>query len=353
MGVLTGCLRIAHESIFTGLNNMRVVSVDNPYFDQYFGFTPDEVKQILDYYQLSNHYEALENWYDGYLFGRQHIFCPWDVISYVADLLNNPAIEPQNYWANSSSNEVVDHFIENGLSATVQDQLQRLVNGDPVQLTLRNDLTYQNMYQDSENLFSLLYSTGYLTSKAFSNSQTVNLVIQNVEIRQIFVESILNQAIKKAVGKSTMLNQLYHSFIAFQTDKTCELFQQYLQQTISVRDTFNQVRLKKNFYHGLLLGMLSANNQWSEKSNQKSGDGYADILVHTPTIGMVFEIKYAHTGDLELSCRKGMEQILTKNYANYFNYEANQLYGRPLDKIYLYSIACYGKRCHIEAKQLV
>ena len=340
--VLTGCMRISKESIFTGLNNLRVLSVADIAFDEYFGFTDDEVQELLEYYNLSANYETMKEWYDGYQFGNAEVYCPWDVICHSSELCTDNSAQPQNYWSNTSSNEAVKRFIQEADVGTTKNEIERLVAGEVIKKEIHQELTYKDMYNSIDNIWSVLFTTGYLTQRGKPERKAFNLAVPNMEIREIFTDQIM-EFFKENIKKNG------NAVIAFcdalkngDAEKAEEVFSDYLRKTISIRDTFVKKPMKENFYHGILLGLLSYKDTWIISSNKEAGDGYSDILVRSEDeeFGIVIEVKYAEDGKLEHACREALRQIEFKRYK-----EALQEEG--IKHILEYGIACYKKRCKI------
>ena len=341
--VLTGCLQIAKESIFTGLNNMKVLSIADVRFDEYFGFTDSEVRELLDYYQLSDKYGMVREWYDGYHFGNAEVYCPWDVINYCDLLLANPEALPENYWTNTSSNDAVRRFIQEADdSRMLKREIESLIAGETIIREVHLDLTYRNMFQSIDNLWSLLFTTGYLTQKGIAGENCFHLAIPNMEIRRIFVKQIMELFKEKVKKDGTALEGLCRALQDGNPKDVERQFNEYLDHTISIRDTFARKQLKENFYHGILLGIIGFKNNWVISSNKESGDGYSDILIEIEEDkkGIVIEMKYAQDGNLDKACGEALEQIETKHYDE-------SLYGEDIDIILKYGIACYKKKCKV------
>ena len=339
--VLTGCLRIAKESIFTGLNNMKVLSVTDVRFDEYFGFMDAEVQEMLKYYGLSDHYDTIKEWYDGYRFGKTEVYCPWDVLCYCDALLGDRSASPEAYWSNTSGNEAIRHFLEQAGSVT-RRELEQLIAGGTVNKTIRQDLTYNDMYDSIDNVWSLLFTTGYLTQRGVTEQREYILAIPNKEIRNIFTEQILQWFQDTARKDGDALHTFCNAFKNGDNKTAEKKFNEYLRRTISIRDTAVRRDKKENYYHGILLGLLSFESSWDLASNRESGDGYCDMMGESETegIGIVIELKYADNGDLDAACRKAMEQIDLKRYDE-------QLIDDGMETILKYGVACYKKRCRI------
>ena len=342
--VLTGCLRIAKESIFTGLNNFKVYSITDVDFDEYFGFTDEEVREILHYYNQDTHYEIVKQWYDGYRFGDLDVYCPWYVINYCSSHLNNPTLPPENYWINTSGNDVLNHFINNvgNEKSVTRLELEQLVNGRTVQKEIKQNLTYKELYSSMENLWSALFMTGYLTQRGKADGNRYNLAIPNREIRNIITEHILILFKENVEKDGNMLNDFCNALLYGEAEKVEKIFTEYMRKTVSVRDTFVQKPTKENFYHGILLGILGFKEGWSVVSNRESGDGFSDIqiFIDDADVGIVLEVKYAEIGQEEKECRKALKQIVDKRYT-----EALHQYG--VHKILKYGIACNVKNCKV------
>ncbi len=346
--VLTGCLRIAKESIFTGLNNFKVYSITNVQFDETFGFTDTEVKEMLHYYELDDKYEEVREWYDGYHFGKADIYCPWDVVNYCNDHLNNPDAEPENYWMNTSGNSIINHFIDsiNEPDMLTKTELERLVNGKLVRKRVDEMITYNELYSTMDNLWSTLFMTGYLTQQGKESDGRYCLTIPNREIRNIITERILTLFRNEVKSDGKMAEKFCQALINQQPEKVEELLNAYLQKTISIRDTFVQKAFKENFYHGILLGILSYKNNWDVSSNRESGNGFSDILIETddPEVGIVIEVKYTDdNGSPESDCKNALKQIETKNYAQVLEQDG-------IRKILKYGIAFQMKKCCVKTQ---
>ncbi len=339
--VLTGCLRISRESIFTGLNNFRVYTIKDVRYKEYFGFTDTEVKQMLEYYGLSNQYDAVKEWYDGYLFGNLGIYCPWDVINYCGDLRDGSVAEPQNYWVNTSSNDIIRKFIDRA-DATTKDEIEQLINGGYVKKMIHQELTYRDLDSDPDNLWSLLFTTGYLTQTGNDEDGISTLAIPNREIRWIYVQQIRSWFKDEMKKDSRRLEAFCKAFRENDTAAIEKGFTSYLRRTISIRDTNIKKEMKENFYHGILLGLFAGMDGWKVKSNAESGDGYSDISVEIEDeeIGIVIELKYAENAAFDTACQEAMNQIRDRNYEE-------KLIDDGMKTIYRYGIACYKKRCKV------
>lgn len=342
--ILTGCLRVAKESIFTGLNNFKIYSITDKSFDENFGFTDVEVRKLLHYYGQDEHYETVKEWYDGYRFGSADVYCPWDVINYCSDHRADAGLAPKNYWANTSGNSVIRHFIDsiNEPQKLTKMELERLVNGGMVQKEINAELTYKELYASMDNLWSTLFMTGYLTQRGEPDGNRYNLVIPNMEIRNIITTHILKMFKESIKNDGETVDDFCRALLNQKPETVEHLFTEYMKKTISIRDTFVQKPTKENFYHGLLLGILGYKENWSVSSNRESGDGFADILIQIEDedVGIAIEVKYAEDGNLERECRNALEQIVDKRYT-----EALELEG--IRRILKYGIACYKKKCRV------
>ena len=342
--VLTGCLRIAKESIFTGLNNFKVYSITDKSFDETFGFTDAEVRELLRYYGQEKYYETVKEWYDGYRFGNVDVYCPWDVINFCSDHLADPGLEPKNYWANTSGNSVISHFIDSvgKPQKLTRMELEQLVNGGIVQKEINFELTYKELYSSIDNLWSTLFMTGYLTQRGEFSGNRYNLVIPNREIRNIITNHILKMFKENVKDDGKTVSDLCDALLNQNPEKVESIFTEYMKKTISIRDTFAQKPTKENFYHGLLLGILGFKENWSVMSNRESGDGFGDILIRIEDedVGIVIEVKYADDGNLQGECEKALQQIIDIRYTESLEQEG-------IHTIIKYGIACYRKKCKV------
>ena len=342
--VLTGCLRIAKESIFTGLNNFKAYSITDKSFDETFGFTDAEVRELLRYYGQEKYYETVKEWYDGYRFGNVAVYCPWDVINFCSDHLADPGLEPKNYWANTSGNSVISHFIDSvgKPQKLTRMELEQLVNGGIVQKEINSELTYKELYSSIDNLWSTLFMTGYLTQRGEPSGNRYNLVIPNREIRNIITNHILKMFKENVKDDGKTVSDLCDALLNQNPEKVELIFTEYMKKTISIRDTFAQKPTKENFYHGLLLGILGFKENWSVMSNRESGDGFGDILIRIEDedVGIVIEVKYADDGNLQGECEKALQQIIDIRYTEALEQEG-------IHTIIKYGIACYRKKCKV------
>lgn len=339
--VLTGCLRVSKESIFTGLNNFKVLSVTDVQYDEYFGFTDMEVVQMLKAYRREDSYEMTKKWYDGYRFGNVDVYCPWDVISHCDALRLNPDAEPRPYWPNTSSNSIVKRFIQKSTKRT-QRELEQLVAGETIRKKIRQDLTYNELDTTIDNLWSVLFTTGYLTQRGKSEGNVYELAIPNLEIRDIFVTQINEWFQDIALLDKPKLNAFCLAFKRGDAEGIEEQFNSYLMRTIRVRDAGARKHRKESFYHGILLGLLSYEETWFAFSNAETGEEYRDILIEIEDekIGIVIEIKYAENDNLEASCADALGQIDKMKYVE-------RLRADGMKKIMKYGIACCKKHCKV------
>jgi hypothetical protein len=355
--VLTGCLRISKESIFTGLNNLAVQTITDKTPGAYFGFTEKEVAEMLAYYDMADQSDLVREWYDGYKFGSSYMYCPWDVINFCSDLndareadlayktdeknVSRFLIKPKNYWINTSANSLIRSFIDMADVETRQ-ALEKLVAGESVEKQINENLTYEELYNSIDNLWSVLFTTGYLTVDDYLPDGSLKLRIPNKEIRELYVLQI--QEWFKDVTRSD--NETLHSFcMAFlngEPEKIEEQLNDYLWESISIRDTAARNAMKENFYHGLLLGLLKFESRWITKSNKESGTGYPDLLIETPErTGIVIELKYAESGALEKACDEALLQIEEKKYEEIPRRDR-------MKKVIKYGIAFYKKDCMVK-----
>ena len=339
--VLTGCLRISKESVFTGLNNFMVFSVTNVEFDEYFGFTDADVKEMLAYYELSDYYDVMKEWYDGYQFGNVGVYCPWDVIRYCKALCANPMALPENYWSNTSGNGLVRRFIDMATMKT-KDEMEHLIAGEMIVKEIRQELTYSELDTSIDNLWSILFTTGYLTQRGRVDEKRFYLAIPNREIRDLFISQIWEWFGEVTKRDPSKLDMFCDAFPAQDAEKIEELLSDYLWNTISIRDTAVTNSRKENFYHGLLLGLLGYKENWLVKSNRESGEGYGDIMIEIPEsrTGVIIEMKYALDGKLDQACEAALLQIRDRRYQEVLESDG-------MTNIVRYGIACYKKRCRV------
>lgn len=340
---MTGCMRISKESIFTGLNNFTTFTITDVDFDEYFGFTDQEVRDLLTYYECADKYERVKEWYDGYRFGNADVYCPWDVVSYLRSLRTNKEASPQNYWVNTSGNAEVKAFIRRSENVTTKREIERLMAGEAITKTIRQELTYEDMYRSIDNIWSVLFTTGYLTQAGQVDTRTYELRIPNLEIRDIF-ETRIMEYFKESVEKDgDTLSGFCAALRNGEEQNVEDIFESYLKKTISIRDAFAKKTMKENFYHGILLGILGVKEEWGVFSNQEAGEGYSDILVEPEDgeTGIVIEVKYAEDGNLSKACERALAQIEERRYDEVFRENG-------VDHILKYGIACHRKRCKVK-----
>ena len=339
--VLTGCLRVSKESIFTGLNNFKILSITDTRFDEHFGFTDEEVERLLEFYHMENRFAETKEWYDGYHFGKADIYCPWDVINYVDQLKYDQTAGPQDFWSNSSGNAIVRRLIDKA-DVSTKNEIERLIAGESIEKDVAPELTYDEIDKSIENLWSVLFTTGYLTHKGRTENGKYRLVIPNREVRNLFVKKIREWLSDVTKNDGETLDKLCNAFVNKELEKIEEIFGDYLWNTISIRDTAVAKEKKENFYHGILLGLLGYKSSWLIKSNAESGTGYSDILVEVPTnrTGIVIELKYAENGDLDAACEEALKQIKEKDYVAKLKQDGMKNFIR-------YGIACFKKVCKV------
>lgn len=340
LAILTGCLRVSKESIFTGLNNLKVLTIADKRFDEYFGFTDKEVKELLEYYGVADHYDAVKEWYDGYQFGNVGVYCPWDVLNYCDSLLGDSEAQPENYWINTSNNYAVERFIQESANTTTKREIERLVAGETVTKEIHQELTYPDMYRTIDNIWSLLFTTGYLTQRGKAEGRQMKLAIPNLEIRDIYETQIMEFFKENVKKDGETLNRFCDALQNGDAENVEKIFNKYLRKTVSIRDTSVRKALKENYYHGILIGILGVKDRWGVTSNREMGEGYADILTEPDTgdMGIIIEVKYAHDGNLGAACQEALKQI------EYTKYE-DDLLDDGVENIIKYGIACYKKRC--------
>ena len=342
--ILTGCLRISKESIFTGLNNFEVLSILNVQYDECFGFTDAEVRKILKDYGLSAHYADMKEWYDGYRFGNTDIYCPWDVIRYSKSLCMDEEAKPEDFWSNSSGNAIVRRFIDKA-DASTKNEIERLIAGEYIEKEISQELTYEELDDKIENLWSVLFTTGYLTQQGRTDDDRYRLAIPNKEIRNLFIKKVREWFRDASKNDGKALEEFCNAFIQKNSQKIEQLFGDYLWNTISIRDTAVAKEKKENFYHGILLGLLGYKSNWIIKSNAESGTGYSDILIEAPDnrTGIVIELKYAENGNMDKACLDAIKQIEEKDYVGRLKQDG-------MRNFISYGIACYKKDCKVMLK---
>ncbi len=345
LAVLTGCLRISRESIFTGLNNFKVLSITDARFDEQFGFTEGEVETLLHYYHLNEHMAEMKAWYDGYRFGNADVYCPWDVINHVDLLLEDPLAAPQSYWMNTSGNALVKRFIEKA-DKTTQKEIERLIAGESIDKQVHLELTYDEIDNSMENLWSVLFTTGYLTQDGSAQAGHYRLRIPNEEVRDIFRRQI-REWFQQMIVRDKGLQVFWTAFAAGDAAGVEDYLNRMLSQTISVLDPKGSQKEKENFYHAFLAGILVGNGAWAVLSNREAGSGFADLLVETedPDAGIVTELKSVGTlSELDRACAQAMKQIRDRAYDSYFRDEGRE-------QILRYGIAFCKKRCKVVAEK--
>lgn len=342
--ILTGCLRISKESIFTGLNNFEVLSILNVQYDECFGFTDAEVRKILKDYGLSANYADMKEWYDGYRFGNTDIYCPWDVIRYSKSLCMDEEAKPEDFWSNSSGNAIVRRFIDKA-DASTKNEIERLIAGEYIEKEISQELTYEELDDKIENLWSVLFTTGYLTQQGRTDDDRYRLAIPNKEIRNLFIKKVREWFRDASKNDGKALEEFCNAFIQKNSQKIEQLFGDYLWNTISIRDTAVAKEKKENFYHGILLGLLGYKSNWIIKSNAESGTGYSDILIEAPDnrTGIVIELKYAENGNMDKACLDAIKQIEEKDYVGRLKQDG-------MRNFISYGIACYKKDCKVMLK---
>lgn len=345
--VLTGCLRVSKESIFTGLNNFKIFSITDARFDEQFGFTEDEVEKMLKDYQREAHLAEMKEWYDGYHFGDADIYCPWDVINRVDDLCDKPEDEPKCYWINSSGNALVKRFVSIA-NRTTQDEIERLIAGEPIEKSVRLDLTYDEIDKSIDNIWSVLFTTGYLTQIGMTEQGAYKLVIPNKEVRTVYISQIKEWFNQKIADNAEQMVSFWETI----EDGNAEAIEQYLNRTlsntISVFDTKAPETEKENSYHTFLAGLLTGNTDWVVKSNVEAGEGFADIIIEpqNPDDGIIFELKYSkEASGLDKACERAIKQIRDRRYSEYLKNDGRH-------NMTFYGIAFYKKRCKVVAEKL-
>ena len=345
--VLTGCLRVSKESIFTGLNNFKVLASTDARFDEYFGFTDEEVKTLLEAYHLESHMEETKEWYDGYHFGNADIYCPWDVISHVDRLCGEPTAAPQAYWINTSGNELVKRFIEKA-DKTTRDEIEALIAGELIEKPIRLELTYDEIDNSINNLWSVLFTTGYLTQAGMTEQGDYRLRIPNKEVREVYKLQIQEWFRDTVLQDTEPIRAFLQAFTDGNAKEIEARLTKILGNMISILDTKARDEEKEIFYHGVLLGLLRCNFDWSVKSNVEAGDGFADIIVEpeSPDAGIIVELKYSQTfSGLESACERALAQIRDRRYAEY-------LKGEGRNEILACGIAFCKKRCRVVVEKL-
>ena len=340
--VLAGCLRISKESIFTGLNNLKVHTISDVRYDEYFGFTDADVEKMLKFYDMSSYMDIIKEWYDGYIFGNVNVYCPWDVINYCDELLANPQTRPKNYWANTSGNAMVRRFIGKADKNT-KNEIEKLLKGETILKAVKEELTYPELDDSIDNLWSVLYATGYLTQRhsELEDEELVNLAIPNKEIDKLFTDLVRDWFQETTLADTSRINRFCSAFPRGDAVLIQDMLNDYLWNSISVRDTAVRKNMKENFYHGMLLGMLNSQENWMTQSNAEMGEGYSDISVCTPErTGIIIELKYAHDGNLQAACKAALKQIEERKYDV-------GLQRQGMKRIMKYGIAFYERECMV------
>ena len=338
--VLTGGLRVSKESIFTGLNNFKVRTITDVQYDEYFGFTDNEVKKMLEYFRLESHYDEVKQWYDGYLFGQQKVYCPWDVINYCDDHLSKPNAKPKVYWLNTSSNEVIKRLINKTDNRSTVADVEKLIDGETINKSLNEQLTHSEIDDSVDNIWSLLYMTGYLTLASEYNDDTYTLKIPNQEVTQIFKQQVLEWFNTQVVQDKQQLEIVHSAF----ENGDAESIMKFINNKLLISASYYDA--KESFYHGFLFALLAATNRWQVFSNNEAGNGRPDLIVEKPynELGIVIEIKVVKDSKkLDEACQSAMKQIEDKDYTADFK-EYN------FSKILAYGIAFCGKKCKVIVK---
>ena len=347
MAVLTGCLRISKESIFTGLNNFKVLSIMDTRFDEHFGFTDSEVMRLLADYNLSDHFDVTKSWYDGYRFGDADVYCPWDVVNYVDLLKADPKAKPRAFWINTSGNDLVKRFVDKA-DKTTQGEIERLINGEAIEKNVRSELTYNEIDDSIDNLWSVLFTTGYLTKDGETDDGKLRLVIPNREVREVFILQIQEWFRKTFVRDDKPMRDFCQAFQTGDAETIQKHLNLVMTRMISILDTKARDDQKENFYHGLLLGLLRSDPTWLIMSNVESGDGFSDILIEPddPDAGIIIEVKYSPTfAGLDETCKKALEQVKTRRYDEKLRNEGRE-------NLIAYGIAFNRKRCKAVCEKL-
>lgn len=338
--VITGCLRISKESIFTGLNNLNVMTITDEYFNDSFGFTDEEVKELLAYYGQEAASDTMRDWYDGYQFGGKGIYCPWDVIKYTQALRRNKEAIPENYWANTSGNDMVRRFIDKA-DQTTRNEIEQLIAGASIQKEIRPELTYRELDTSIDNLWSVLLTTGYLTAVERISAREYRLIIPNAEIRDLFISQVKDWFKETSRADLSRIERFCAAFPNGEATVIGEMLHDYLWDSISVRDTAVRKSMKENFYHGMLLGLLQSRGDWLIRSNAELGEGYSDIVICTSDkVAIIIELKYADDGNLEKGCENALAQIENRKYAL-------DLERRRMKTVLKYGMAFCEKECRV------
>lgn len=363
--VLTGCLRVSKESIFSGLNNLKIFSITSTQSDERFGFTDSEIRVITEKFECTDKFDLIKEWYDGYRFGNADVYCPWDVINYIYLLRSEPDALPRPFWINTSGNDIIRNFIQMAKAGT-RKELERLIDGEAIPKKINQELTYRDLYTSIDNLWSILFTTGYLTQRGREGDEVYLLAIPNLEVRKIFIEQILEWFQQEARRDTPALDAFCDAFVRGDAEAVESRFNAYLSKIISIRDISARKGRKESFYHGILLGLLSHREDWYIRSNVESGDGYSDILVEIEEegVGIVIEVKYPDGGKnsadksanegkmptddiakslyeaLGKGCKEALRQIREKGYEEKLRQDG-------LETILTYGIACNRKKCRV------
>lgn len=345
--VLTGCLRVSKESIFTGLNNFKILSITDTRFDEQFGFTDEEVKELLAYYHAETRFSETKEWYDGYHFGNVDVYCPWDVINHVDRLKDDPDARPEAYWINTSGNDLVKRFVDKA-GKTTRNEIERLISGEVIEKQIRLDLTYDEIDNSIDNSWSVLFTTGYLTYTGINEKGEYRLIIPNKEVKEVFKFQIQEWFKKSIFSNTEQLQNFWKAFAEGNTEEIEKYLNRVLSNSVSVFDTKARNGEKESSYHALLVGILTGNADWLVKSNVEAGEGFADIIVETddPDAGIIAELKYTKDfKEMEQACRKALKQIRDRRYQEYLKNDDRQ-------DILLYGIAFCKKRCKVVAERM-
>ena len=339
--VLTGSMPISKESIFAKINNLKVLSITDMQFNEYFGFTDREVKSMLEYYGLSNHYDEIKTWYGGYRFGNAQVYCPWDIINYCEELRRNPQAKPQIYWFNTCGNKAMKRFIQQLDKSIVKYEIEKLVSGKTLTREIHQEMIYQNMYLSTENLLSVLFTTGYLTQLGKTAASTFQLAIPNMEIWKIFMIQIMAHFKKTVSENKESLEKFYIALKKGNTEEVEERLNDYLKKTICIHDALVKKEMKEKFYYEILLAIVESQERWSVFSNRNAKNGYSDILIETEDhkFGIIVEIKYAELENMKSGCTEVLKQV-EKRYEEQFLKE-------EIEHFLKYEIVFYKKQCKV------
>lgn len=338
--VITGCLRISKESIFTGLNNLKIISITNPTYAEHFGFTQKEVEDMLAFYERSTYIVTVKSWYDGYFFGDTEVYNPWSVINYVEQIWAQEGALPQPYWSNTSSNSIVRTLIESA-DIRVKQEVEALIQGDSIEKAIHEDITYDDMEpnKSQENLWNFLFFTGYLKKtgeRMAANVRYISMSIPNEEVRYIYKNTVLSWFEQKVRKRD--FSQFYKNIVQGNVTEFEETVAQMLREGISFYDT------KESFYHGFMMGLLNGMEDYYAYSNREAGDGRYDICLKSMEVKnpvVILELKIAASyADMEDKSRRAIEQIEMKHYEE-------DLVRDGYENVLCYGIAFYKKNCKI------